>query len=184
MPLFRRYIAVNPSHLYVGMAKALEKSIFGPWKKHNFDDPKRRQHCQHQTSQSSSSSDSLESDSEGRGRGEIPFHFDYLDIDLSVSGRARGTLEYTCPGQEGTRKYWHLEAAAPHPLSLSRARPSNQRAVHSACVPGSTGSCAARRRLCLLHVDNAVAHWVARTLRARRAALCLGCDLSVHGSTV
>eukprot|EP01044_Picomonas_judraskeda_P000779 COSAG03_NODE_38_length_17530_cov_148.572223_7_plen_170_part_00 len=133
---------------------------------------------------SSSSSDSLESDSEGRGRGEIPFHFDYLDIDLSVSGRARGTLEYTCPGQEGTRKYWHLEAAAPHPLSLSRARPSNQRAVHSACVPGSTGSCAARRRLCLLHVDNAVAHWVARTLRARRAALCLGCDLSVHGSTV
>ena len=39
MPLFRRYIAVNPSHLYVGMAKALEKSIFGPWKKHNFDDP-------------------------------------------------------------------------------------------------------------------------------------------------
>ena len=39
MPLFCRYIAVNPSHLYVGMAKALEKSIFGPWKKHNFDDP-------------------------------------------------------------------------------------------------------------------------------------------------
>ena len=38
MPLFCRYIAVNPSHLYVGMAKALEKSIFGPWKKHNFDD--------------------------------------------------------------------------------------------------------------------------------------------------